>query len=99
MKKCELKRQIWETEKGRTFENIKGYKFSYNDIQYGVYNVKENECQHRKGYISILICDNEKSTGLSFSNRTFRTIKECCKATMEIIDAKKKIILERMKEV
>jgi hypothetical protein len=99
MKKIDFKRQIWNNEKGRTFEDIKGYKFSYNDIQYGVYNTRENTCQYHKGYIAILICDNEKSTGLSFSNRTFRTIKECCKATMEIIDAKKKIILERMKEV
>ena len=99
MKKIELKRQIWDNEKGRTFEDIKGYKFSYNDIQYGVYNTRENTCQHHKGYIAILICDNEKSNGLSFSNRTFRTIKECCKATMEIIDSKKKVILERIKEV
>lgn len=53
----------------------------------------------KKSEFKRQIWDNEKSTGLSFSNRTFRTIKECCQATMEIIDTKKKIILEKMKEV
>ena len=43
MKKSEFKRQIWDNKKGRHLEDILGYKFSYNDIQYGVYNTIENK--------------------------------------------------------
>lgn len=97
MKKTNLKRKIL-SEDGTILEDISGYKFNHNGIDYGVYNAKENMCQHRDGYISILICDNEKCTGLSFSSRTFKTIRECKEETNKIIDSKKNVILSRIRE-
>ena len=97
MKKSWIKRKIFDD--GVKTEDIMGYKFCYNDIYYGVYNCKEYNCQFHKGYIPVLMCSNEECNGLSLINYNFRTIKECNEEVMKIIDKKKELILQRIKEV
>lgn len=67
-------------------EIIKAYLYTYRDVDFAIYNSKDYHTDFREiGYISIIRTSNDKN-GLSFDDRSYKTIKECYNKTTEIID-------------
>ena len=98
MKKYDVIRKIKNEDLEIIEETIKAYKYSYKDINFAIYNIKDYETKFFKnGYISIIITNNDKN-GLSFSNKSYKTIKECYNETIGIIDKCYKRIIKLVEE-
>lgn len=94
MKKCMFIRKIYDD--GKVDDKVFGYIYKYNGIKYGVYNCKDYTCQYDRGFMPVLICDNEKYNGLSLTTykEHYNTLKETREKVHKVIDEKKDYILK-----
>ena len=77
-------------------EKIKAYLYTYQDVDFAIYNAKEYPSDFRgNGYISIIRTCNDMN-GLSFHDGSYKTIKECYIKTLETIDKRYEQIIKIM---
>lgn len=100
MKKYDVIRKIRVIGDDFSIKNdlIKAYKYKYKDIEFAIYKTDDYDsiC---KGYISIIISNNENINGLGLCVYGYKTIKECYYETLNLIDKEHDKIINIIMEV
>lgn len=99
MKKSKIIRKIWDD--AIVNEEILGYVYNYNGIDFGIYNCKDYNCQFDTGFIPVLISKNDNYNGLSLlgSKEHYLTLKQTLEETKKTIDKNIDLILKKVKKV
>lgn len=98
MRKSKIIRKIWDD--AIVNEEILGYVYNYNGVDFGIYNCKDYNCQFHTGFIPVLISKNDNCNGLSLlpSKEHYLTLKQTLEETKKTIDKNIDLILRKIQE-